>query len=205
MSKQYTELGRRVLNEGKWVENKRTGKKCLTIINHDLEYNVGALEFPIVTTRKSFWKQAVAELLGYIRGYDDAEDFRRLGTNTWNANATAEAWYNNPNRMLLKQARTSDEISPTYTGRIYGVQGRDWRVPMQLVQDKEGFVNSEWEDSIDQLKKIVDDLSNGIDDRGEILMFWNPGEHQFGCLRPCMYSHHFSILDGELHLNSTQR
>jgi thymidylate synthase len=26
-----------------------------------------------------------------------------------------------------------------------------------------------------------------------------------GCLRPCMYSHHFSLLDGMLYLNSTQR
>ena len=26
-----------------------------------------------------------------------------------------------------------------------------------------------------------------------------------GCLRPCMYSHHFSLLDDTLYLNSTQR
>jgi len=26
-----------------------------------------------------------------------------------------------------------------------------------------------------------------------------------GCLRPCMYSHHFSLLGDTLHLNSTQR
>ena len=32
---------------------------------------------------------------------------------------------------------------------------------------------------------IVDDLSRGVDDRGEILNFYNPGEFHMGCLRPC--------------------
>ena len=35
---------------------------------------------PLITTRKSYWKAAIAEFLGYIRGYDNAADFRKLGT-----------------------------------------------------------------------------------------------------------------------------
>ncbi|RMZ62398.1 thymidylate synthase, partial [Vibrio anguillarum] len=58
---------------------------------------------------------------------------------------------------------------------------------------------------VDQYKKIIDHLSKGIDDRGEILNFYNPGEFHMGCLRPCMYSHHFSLLGDTLYLNSTQR
>ena len=91
-----------------------------------------------------------------------------------------EAWLNNPYR------KGEDDM-----GRVYGVQGRAWAKP-------DGG-------HIDQLKKIVDDLTNGIDDRGEILNFYNPGEFHMGCLRPCMYSHHFSLLGDTLYLNSTQR
>ncbi|KIE93128.1 thymidylate synthase [Actinobacillus pleuropneumoniae] len=65
--KQYLDLCHRIVNEGKWVENERTGKRCLTVINADLTYNVATGEFPLVTTRRSFWKAAIAELLGYIR------------------------------------------------------------------------------------------------------------------------------------------
>ena len=61
--KQYLDLCQRIVDEGVWVENERTGKRCLTVINADLEYNVGANEFPLVTTRKSYWKAAIAELL----------------------------------------------------------------------------------------------------------------------------------------------
>ncbi len=179
--KQYLELCRRIVDEGHWVENERTGKRCLTVINADLTYDVANNQFPLVTTRKSFWKAAVAELLGYIRGYDNAEDFRKLGTKTWDANANLnDAWLNNPYR------KGEDDM-----GRVYGVQGRAWAKP-------DGG-------HIDQLRKIVDDLTRGVDDRGEILNFYNPGEFHMGCLRPCMYSHHFSLLGDTVYLNSTQR
>lgn len=64
-------------------------------------------------------------------------------------------------------------------GRVYGVQGRAWRKP-----------NGE---TIDQLRKIVNNLTKGIDDRGEILTFFNPGEFDLGCLRPCMHTHTFLL------------
>ncbi|MCH8537826.1 MAG: thymidylate synthase, partial [Alkalimonas sp.] len=42
--KQYLALCQRIIEQGHWVENKRTGKRCLTVINADLEYNVAANE-----------------------------------------------------------------------------------------------------------------------------------------------------------------
>ncbi|EJF1126841.1 thymidylate synthase [Vibrio cholerae] len=109
--RQYLDLCQRIVDQGVWVENERTGKRCLTVINADLTYDVGNNQFPLVTTRKSFWKAAVAELLGYIRGYDNAADFRQLGTKTWDANANLnQAWLNNPYR------KGEDDM-----GRVYGV------------------------------------------------------------------------------------
>ncbi len=179
--KQYLDLCQRIVDEGVWIENDRTGKRCLTVINADLEYNVAANEFPLVTTRKSYWKAAIAELLGYIRGLNDAEAFKQLGTPTWLANANEnKAWLSNPCRK-----------GENDMGRVYGVQGRGWKKP-------DGG-------EVDQLRKIVDDLSNGIDDRGEILSFYNPGEFHLGCLRPCMHTHTFSLLGDTLYLTSSQR
>lgn len=179
--KQYLDLCQRILDEGTWIANERTGKRCLTVIDANLVYNVGANEFPIVTTRKSYWKAAIAELLGYIRGYDNAAQFRSIGCNTWNANANEnEAWLNNPAR------KGEDDM-----GRVYGVQGRNWKA-------FDGTV-------VDQLQKIVTNISSGIDDRGEILTFYNPGEFHLGCLRPCMHTHTFSLLGDDLYLTSFQR
>ena len=97
--KQYLELCNRIIDEGEWVENERTGKRCLTVINADLSYDVAGNQLPLVTTRKSYWKSAIAELLGYMRGYSSAADFRALGTKTWDANSNDnDAWLNNPYR-----------------------------------------------------------------------------------------------------------
>ena len=38
--KQYLALCQRIVDEGHWVENKRTGIRCLTVVNADLEYDV---------------------------------------------------------------------------------------------------------------------------------------------------------------------
>lgn len=179
--KQYLDLCQRIVDDGVWVENKRTGKRCLTVINADLTYDVDARKFPLVTTRKSYYKSAIAEMIGYLRGYDNAADFRRLGTKTWDANANLnQDWLNNPYR------KGEDDC-----GFIYGKVARNFPKP-------DGG-------SLDLLQQIVDDLTAGIDNRGEILTFYHPGVFHMGCLRPCMYSHHFSLLGDTLYLNSTQR
>ena len=179
--KQYLDLAQRIIDEGTWIANSRTGKRCLTLINADLTYDVAGNKFPIITTRKSYWKAAIAELLGYVRGYDNAAQFRALGTKTWDANANENAvWLANPVR------KGADDM-----GRVYGVQGRAWLKPNG--------------GTFDQLQKIADDLSKGVDDRGEILSFYNPGEFDLGCLRPCMHTHTFSLLNDTLYLTSYQR
>lgn len=179
--KEYLNLCQRVINEGKWVYNERTGTRCLTVIGVSFTYDMSEMKLPVITTKKVFWKPAIAEMLGYLRGYDNAAQFRALGTKTWDANANDnQTWLANPHR------KGTDDM-----GRVYGVQGRGWVSP-------DGTV-------IDQLRKIVNNLSQGKDDRREILTFWNPGEMNLGCLAPCLYEHIFSVLDGTLYLTSMQR
>ena len=115
---QYLDLCRRIVDHGEWVENARTGKRCLTVINADLQYDVAANEFPIITTRKSFWKAAIAELLGYLRGYDNAADFRALGTKSWDANCVKSIdfkWQNClacPTGLVVKPVLSDDSRHP---------------------------------------------------------------------------------------------
>lgn len=179
--KAYLELGQALVTKGTWVHNERTATDCLTLPRWSMQYDVGAREFPLLTTRKINWKAAIAELLGYLRGYTSAAEFRKLGTKTWDANANEnQAWLNNPHRKGV------DDM-----GYVYGAVGRGWR------KEDGSF--------IDQLTNIYNDLRAGKDNRGEILMFWNPAEFDKGCLRPCMYSHHFQLISDTLYLDSTQR
>lgn len=180
---QYLELCQRIIDEGEWVENERTGKRCLTVINADLVYDVENNEFPLVTTRKSYYEQAIRELLGYIRGYSNAvtEFSELLGCNSWIKNANENtSWLNNPNRKCDGDM-----------GFAYGVVARSFPKP-------DGG-------SVDLIRKVYDNLRKGVDDRGEIITFYHPGSFHLACLRPCMFMHHFSILGDKLYLNSYQR
>src|SRR5690606_25188964 len=115
--KQYLDLCHRIVDEGVWVENKRTGKRCLTVINADLEYNVGANEFPLVTSRTIYWTVVFAELLGYLCGHANAARFIGIGCNACFASANERApWIAKPYRKGEDARR-----------RVSGAKGRHRR------------------------------------------------------------------------------
>jgi len=171
---QYINMINKILETGVWVDNDRTGKACLTIPNYTFTYK--ASEAPLLTIKQSFPISAIAEIIGYLRGYTNAQDFANIGTKSWFANANeTQAWLDNPNR------KGQDDL-----GKIYGAIAKDFG-------------------GVDLIQKVYNNLKQGIDDRSEIITFYKPDEFDQGCIRPCMYSHHFTILDGVLYLNSTQR
>lgn len=193
--KQYLDAMRRIHTEGVDLKNARTGQVCRTVINVDLTYDATTNKAPLLTTRRILNPGlSIAELLGYIKGVRSAAEMRALGTKTWDDNANQnKAWLNNPNRKGI------DDL-----GLIYGAVGKNWPV-QQLPSDDLHSFHTRTIGSIDLFRKVYDNLKTGIDDRGEIITFWNPGMFHLGCLRPCMYEHQFSLLGDDLYLNSTQR
>ncbi len=180
--KAYIDIGKRILQQGVWMENARTGQKALSIIGATFEHDLSDGFVPVVTTKKMFWRSAIAEMLGYIRGYQSAAQFRSLGCNTWDANANEnQAWLNNPHRQ------GEDDM-----GLCYGVIGR-------------AFPGIEGDGPFDQYQKIINDLTQGVDDRREILTFNHPNLVHRACLSACMHTHHFNLLGDELYLESYQR
>lgn len=178
---QYEENLKRILTEGTGVFNVRTGKIVKQVIKIDQEYDVGNNRFPLCTTRKSYFKQAIAEFLGYMRGYTSAAQYRAIGCNTWDANANEnKAWLANPNR------KGEDDM-----GRAYGHQMRSWT-------GSDGTV-------VDQLKNVYDKLLAGNDDRRLIITLNNPADSHLSCLDACMWSHTFAVDGTKLHLISEQR
>jgi thymidylate synthase len=180
--KEYLDIGKRILQDGVWVENKRSGGRTLAVIGATLEYDVSGGYVPVITSKKLAWKMAIAEMLGYIRGYNSAAQFREIGCNTWNANANDnQAWLDNPHR------KGEDDM-----GMCYGVIGR-------------AFPGIKDDEPLDQYGKIVSDLSQGIDDRREIMTFNHPNLIHRACLPACMHTHHFNLLGDDLYLESYQR
>lgn len=179
---QYFDLCQEVIENGKWVKNERTGKRCLTSVGHFMKFDLSETDaFPILTTKKMAYKPMIAELLGFIRAVDNAKDFRELGCRIWDANANESIhWLQNLNRKGV------DDL-----GRIYGVQARKWKSP-----------NGE---EIDQLATVVNKIRNRVDDRRLIVTHWNPAELDQMALPPCHLLYQFGIIEDVLHLSLYQR
>lgn len=161
--KQYLNLLERVLEEGKWQSN-RTGIPTKRLAGGMLEFDMKD-GFPAVTTKKLAFNAVKGELLGFIRGFDTAEQFRSLGCKVWDQNANEnQVWLNSPYRL-----------GADHLGRIYGVQWRAWTPPGEFGSDNE----------IDQLANAIHDIVNNPTSRRILVTAWNPGELDQMALPPC--------------------
>ena len=144
--KQYLDLCERIINEGVWVENKRTGQRVKTIINADFTYNVDQGQFPMITTRKTFYKAAIGELLGYLTGTSDALVFKeKYKTPTWLANANEnEAWLKNPYR------KGENDMGQAYR----------FRKKVHYIEIKENFKEKPEIQNLPNFEKIEPDFTN---------------------------------------------
>lgn len=126
----YNNYCRSVLDKGTWVYNQRTGKNCLTTINQDFVYDVGAGEVALLTNKQCFTVSAVAEVIGYYRKYTNAHDFARIGSPTWFANSENETWLSNPHRHgegdtgIIYGAVTGNALKDIYNKLKEGIDDR---------------------------------------------------------------------------------
>ena len=159
--KQYLDLLQKVLDEGHWQAN-RTGIPTKRIDGAMLQFDLSK-GFPAVTTKKLAFKAVIAELVGFIRGYTSAEQFRELGCKVWDQNANENAaWLANPARC------GHDDL-----GRVYGAQWRDWVPPYETAN------------RIDQLANAIFEVEHNPTSRRIIVTAWNPGELDVMALPPC--------------------
>lgn len=183
----YLDLLRILLTEGKITYNERTGHyTCKLDGQCSISMDVRDRQIPVPTTKKFFWKSMAGELVGFLRGYNNAAQFRSLGCNIWDDNANnnengLNTWVTSPNR------EGSDDL-----GRIYGVQWRRW--------------NSSYNhEKVDQIRNILRKLSADTDDRRLIVSAWKPDELGWMALPPCHVMWQVFITDGYVDLVWYQR
>ena len=83
--KQYLELVKDVLENGTLQEN-RTGIRTISIPGAMMRFDLSE-GFPAITTKKLAFKTAVSEMVGFLRAYRSAADFRSIGCKVWDQNA----------------------------------------------------------------------------------------------------------------------
>uniref|UniRef100_A0A3B3SI71 Thymidylate synthase n=1 Tax=Paramormyrops kingsleyae TaxID=1676925 RepID=A0A3B3SI71_9TELE len=67
----------------------RTGTGVISLFGSQARYSLRD-QFPLLTTKKVFWKAIVEELLWFIKGSTDAKELSAKGVKIWDANGSRE-------------------------------------------------------------------------------------------------------------------
>lgn len=197
----YLHLMQNILDNG--VEKSdRTGVGTKSIFGTQLKFDLSK-SFPILTTKKVFWKGIAEELLWFVRGETDSKKLEEKGVKIWVGNTSRE--------FLDKKGL---DYAEGEIGEGYGFQWRHWGA--QYESSRYSFKDSpkdyKWKTSkllfgngIDQLQKVVDTLKNNPNDRRMIVSAWNVEKLDKMALPPCHLLWQVYVQNGELHLQWYQR
>lgn len=193
--KKYLDLLRLVRDTGTRQAN-RTGIDAISIPGAMMQFDLQE-GFPLLTTKKMAWGALKGELIAFLRGSQNAAEFRELGCNFWDQNANEnQAWLNNPMR------KGHDDL-----GRVYGAQWREWLGKMRYVDDSgtpegdrsafrlktKGSELGVYNDPIDQVMTALNTIHKDPTSRRIIINAWRPDEFHCMALPPCHVLYQFIV------------
>ena len=203
---QYLNALRQVLEQGEQRDD-RTGVGTISCFGMQQRYDLSK-SFPAVTTKKLAWKACVGELLWMIEGSGNERRLAEITHGTadgkvtiWTPNALAPYW--------KPRAKFEGDL-----GRVYGVQWRKWRTPVEHKQEtfKDDFGNTFNRQSLlhiketDQLSNLINGIKQDPHGRRHILSAWNPGELDSMALPPChVFAQFYVSKDNKLSCQMYQR
>jgi thymidylate synthase len=149
---------------------KTRNSETASVFGKHLKFDLSDGSFPMLTTKKMFFRGIVEELLFFIRGDTDSKFLESKGVSIWKGNTS---------RDFLDSIGKTDRREGLM-GPMYGYQ---WRFFNATYDEKTG--NNLQGDGIDQLSGIVDLIRNDPYSRRILLTSFNPVQARSGVLYPC--------------------
>jgi len=185
---QYLKLVENIIEQGV-VKGNRTGIDTKSIFGAQCRYSLRNGCLPLLTTKKTFWKGILHELLWFIKGSTNANELTEKGVHIWDANGSRE--------FLDKRGLTDREEGDL--GPIYGFQWRHFGANYQNMNtDYEG-------QGVDQLANVIDMIRHDPNNRRIIMCAWNPSDLPQMALPPCHCFVQFYVANNELSCQLYQR
>lgn len=144
-----------------------------SVLEHDLDKG-----FPLLTTKRMYWKGIVEELAWFLRGSTNVQELRDKKVHIWDGN-------------------TSDRGFDA--GPVYGFQWRHFDA--EYTDCKADYTGT----GVDQIQQVIDLIKNNPTSRRIILNGWNPRQQPDMCLPPCHILYQFYVTDKKLFCQMYQR
>lgn len=182
--KQYLDLLKDILENGNERED-RTGVGTISVFGRQLRFDMRK-GFPIVTTKKVFFRAVVSELLWFLEGSTNEHRLAEIKNDNKSYSELTEKerntiWTLNAENQGASLGYKNGELGP-----VYGKQWRNWF----------GF---------DQITTVINQIKNNPTSRRLLVNAWNVSELETMALPPCHYGFQFYVDDDKLSLMWSQR
>ena len=202
--KEYNKLLKHILNNG--VEkNDRTGVGTIGVFGYQMRFDLQK-GFPLLTTKKVFYKSIFHELLWFLKGDTNIKYLVENKVGIWNEwpyqnyliennlDKKFEKYsieWKNEMKNFTKKIIEDKNFSKKYgeLGPVYGKQWRDFN-------------------GCDQIEDIINQLKNTPNSRRLIVSAWNPKDIPLmikSGLPPCHCLFQFLVINGKLSCQLYQR
>jgi thymidylate synthase len=200
---QYLNLLEKVLEQGT-PSDDRTGNGTLSLFGEQMRFKIYP-QFPLLTTKRVYWKGIVHELLWFLKGDTNIKYLVGNRVNIWNDDAYRHYVDLHKKKEIgpVKPLSKNDFIHKIregakplgYLGPVYGAQWRGWFRNYDGVQDIQ----------IDQIDNLIQSIKTNPSSRRHILSAWNVAELDRMALVPCHMMAQFYVRAGKLSCHMYQR
>jgi thymidylate synthase len=208
IDKRYQELLQDILDNG--IEKKdRTNTGTISIFGRQIRHKMSD-GFPLLTSKKMFFKGIVTELLWFLRGDTNIKFLIDNGCHIWDGDAykvydkdfdTEHPPFSGPFPSRLTHKEFEEKIlNDTQFEKMYGdlgpIYGKQWRSWIMYENGITLYPNGAMSDpqktklvrQIDQIQNLINDLKTNPDSRRLMVNAWNVGELDQMVLPPCHFS-----------------
>ncbi len=148
--RQYLALVEHIRENGSFTHD-RTGVGTYSVFGHQMRFNLRH-GFPLVTSKYTWFKGVVHELLWILRGETNIASLQRAGVHIW------DEWADGDGNL----------------GPVYGAQWRAFRFAYENLDSES---DQEWiVGEVDQLRELITNLRDNPFSRRHIISAWAPGE-----------------------------
>jgi len=185
---QYLNLIRKIIESGN-QRGDRTGTGTLSLFGAQMRFSLRNGTFPLLTTKKVFYRGIAEELFWFIRGSTSAKELQDKNVRIWDGNSSREFL-----DSIGLHDREEGDLGP-----VYGFQ---WRHFGAEYTDMHADYSGK---GVDQLAEVINRIKTKPNDRRIIMCAWNPADLNKMALPPCHCLVQFYVADGELSCQLYQR
>lgn len=187
----YLDLCRRILNEGTRVSN-RTGTDTVKVPQAYFHFDLEE-EFPILTTKQLFIRQAVLEVLWFYQAQsNDVRWLRERNVRIWDEWEIDENGFWNAEQMLPD---SSGNLVKTHVQKEFG---KEWA---HTIGTAYGWIVRKF----GLTDELIRTLKSNPGDRRMIMSLWQNDYLKTAVLPSCVWSTEWDVTDGRLNLWVHQR